>query len=159
MATSTGRLLWSTPNSLYTQHCLQPVHTALLTTCTHSTNHFKLHLPVVVANTVVDVGAVMVKLFNAAVTEATVFCTQRLDGSACVAQLFERVVALLPLVKVGHLHHKDIRVTFFYPLIKVGHLHHRDIRVRFFYPLIKVGHLHHRDIRVKLFYPQAFTSN
>ena len=82
----------------------------------------------------------MVKLFNAAITEATVFRTQRLDGAACVAQLFERVVALLPLIKVGH-------------------LHHRDIRVRLFYPLIKVGHLHHRDIMVKLFCPQAFTFN
>ena len=74
-----------------------------------------MHLPVVVANTVVDVGAVMIKLFNAAITEATVFRTQRLDGAACVAQLFERVVALLPLIKVGHLHHRDIMVRLFCP--------------------------------------------
>ena len=53
------------------------------------------------------VWAVMVKLLNAAVTEAAVFGTQWLDCSACVTQLLEWIVALFPLIKVGHLNKQN----------------------------------------------------
>jgi hypothetical protein len=67
----------------------------------------KAFLPVVVTDTVVNVGTVMVELLDAAITVATVLGSQRLYRTTRVAQLSERVIPLLPLVKVGHLKKKN----------------------------------------------------
>ena len=59
--------------------------------------------PVIVAHTVVDVRAVVVKLLDASVTDTAVFGADGLHRSTCVTQMGQRVPTVLPLIIVRHL--------------------------------------------------------
>lgn len=63
-----------------------------------------------VSHTVVDVRTVVVKLPDTPVTVAAVLCAQWLYGATRVTQLLERVVALLPFIKVCNLHETKINM-------------------------------------------------
>ena len=59
--------------------------------------------PVAEADTIVDVGAVMIHDGNATVAYTTVFTAHWLDRTTRVTEARQRVATLLPLVVVSHL--------------------------------------------------------
>lgn len=62
-----------------------------------------VHVPIFNANTVVDVGAVVVKLAHTPITNAAVFRPDGLHRPTCVAKPAQWVFPLLPLIKMGNL--------------------------------------------------------
>jgi hypothetical protein len=75
----------------------------------HSKTYYQKNcLPVPKSNTVINKGAMMVKVLNTSVTNSAVFGPQWTQAVTSVAQMGEHYVTFFPLVKVWYLFYGSI---------------------------------------------------